>query len=218
MTIIASRATSVLLTFFIYTCYNQAYSLSTSSNVLQKSVIPSGSVVSRRDAASSIGIAAFIGTTATCIATVPQSAHASSDVSSFVDGPRGLKYQITKEGEGSNPVRGQKVSMKYTLTVDGFKEDGGTQVDSNAGFLGMPFSVPVGVGNVVKGWDLTLIDMKKGEARKLVIPPELGYGSAGAGGKIKPNTTLYFEMEMTDMEKPPQLNDQQLEWLEKNPI
>jgi len=219
--------TTLLLTLFIYACNNQTHGLSTSLSAQQKSAASSSSNISRRDAASSIAAAAFIGTTTATVAatSAPQSAHATAaaaatqtDLSTFIDGPRGLKYKITKEGEGSTPVRGQKVSMKYTLTVDGFKEDGGTQVDSNAGFLGMPFSVPVGVGMVVKGWDLTLIDMKKGEARKLVIPPELGYGSAGAGGKIKPNTTLYFEMEMTDMDSPPQLSDKQLEWLENNPV
>ena len=140
------------------------------------------------------------------------------DLSSFQDGPRGLKFLVTKEGSGPTPIRAQKVSAIYTLTINGFPEDGGKKIDSNAGFLGQPFKVPVGVGMVVKGWDLTLIDMKVGEARRLVIPPDLGYGERGAGGRIPPNTTLYFDIEMVGMEDKPNYKPEQLEWLEKNPI
>lgn len=167
---------------------------------------------SRRDAFASLMIAPFV-------ACQVQEVEAAVDLSGFQDGPRGLKYLVTKEGEGEPPVRAQKVSAKYTLTVNGFAEDAGSEkIDSNTGFLGQPFSVPVGVGMVVKGWDLTLIDMKKGEARRLVIPPELGYGEKGAGGKIPPNTTLYFEMEVVDIGAPPQLKPEQEKWLEEHPI
>jgi len=58
------------------------------------------------------------------------------DLSSFQDGPRGLKFLVTKEGSGPTPIRAQKVSAIYTLTINGFPEDGGKKIDSNAGFLG----------------------------------------------------------------------------------
>ena len=158
----------------------------------------------------------FIGSTPKAYAV---ESTASTDLSTFQDGPRGLKYLVTKKGDGPTPVRGQKVSTKYTLTINGFPgEQGSKQIDSNTGFLGQPFSVPVGVGMVVKGWDLILIEMQKGEARRIVIPPELGYGVKGAGSRIPPNTTLYFDIEIIDMSDPPQLKEEQIKWLEENPI
>ena len=141
-----------------------------------------------------------------------------SDLSSFSEGPRGIKYKIIQQGEGDPPVRAQQIKAKYTLWTGGFGEDGGKQVDSNTGFLGRPLAVIVGVGRVIKGWDLTLLEMKPGEIRRIVVPPELGYGDRGAGGSIPGGATLYFEMEITDVDPMIQLNDQQKKWLEENPL
>lgn len=142
----------------------------------------------------------------------------AEDLSTFQDGPRGIRYKILKEGQGDPPFRAQQIKAKYTLWTGGFGEDGGKQVDSNTGFLGRPLSVIVGVGRVIKGWDLTLLDMKPGEIRRIVVPSELGYGDRGAGGAIPPKATLYFEMEITDVDPMVQLNDQQKKWLEDNPF
>lgn len=59
----------------------------------------------------------------------------------------------------------------------------------------------MGAGQVIKGWDQGLLGMCEGEKRRLVIPPELGYGSAGAGEKIPPDSTLIFETELIKIER-----------------
>jgi peptidylprolyl isomerase len=141
-----------------------------------------------------------------------------SDLSAFQEGTRGIKYLILKEGEGDKPVRAQKVYTKYTLWTGGFGKDGGKKVDSNTGALGRPFSAIVGVGQVIKGWDLTLLDMKLGEVRRIVVPSDLGYGDKGAGGAIPPKATLYFEVEITGIDEMTEFNDTQRKWLEDNPL
>lgn len=108
----------------------------------------------------------------------------------------GLQYKELKIGKGNYPQKGDKVVVHYT----GKLEDG-TVFDSSLD-RNVPFEFPLGQGRVIKGWDEGLATMKIGGKRTLIIPPDLGYGSRGAGDRIPPNSSLIFEVELLDIKKP----------------
>ena len=100
-----------------------------------------------------------------------------------------LKIEILEQGTGEGAKNGDIVSVHYTGTL----EDG-TKFDSSLD-RGTPFSFKLGVGQVIKGWDLGVLGMKPGEKRKLTFPPEFGYGPNGIPGAIPKNAVLVFEVE-----------------------
>ena len=102
----------------------------------------------------------------------------------------GLQYVVIEEGDGASPQAGQRVFVHYVGTL----EDG-TKFDSSRD-RGRPFDFTIGQGQVIKGWDEGVGMMKVGDRRKLIIPPDLGYGARGAGGVIPPNATLIFDVEL----------------------
>jgi len=105
-----------------------------------------------------------------------------------------LKTQVLREGAG-DPVRsGQLVQVHYT----GWLSDS-TQFDSSRE-RGEPLEFPLGMGQVIQGWDRAIVGMKVGEVRRMEIPPELGYGDK-AVGPIPAGSTLIFEVELMGAQK-----------------
>lgn len=107
-----------------------------------------------------------------------------------------LEMETLTEGNGEIAEVGKRVSVHY----EGRLEDG-TVFDGSRP-RGQAFSFTIGAGQVIQGWEQGVAGMKVGETRKLTIPPELGYGEAGAGGVIPPNATLVFEIELLDVTTP----------------
>ncbi|HEX5549039.1 MAG TPA: FKBP-type peptidyl-prolyl cis-trans isomerase, partial [Ktedonobacterales bacterium] len=93
-------------------------------------------------------------------------------------------------GSGAEARAGQNVSVHYTgwLTT-------GQKFDSSRD-RGQPFAFPLGGGRVIQGWDQGVAGMRVGGQRRLIIPPNMGYGASGAGGVIPPNATLIFDVEL----------------------
>jgi peptidylprolyl isomerase len=106
----------------------------------------------------------------------------------------GLKYLILQKGDGEKPKKGDRVSVHYT----GYLTDG-TKFDSSVDRK-KPFEFPLGMGQVIKGWDEGVSLLNIGDKAKLIIPPELAYGPRGAGGVIPPNAILIFEIELLGVE------------------
>ena len=109
------------------------------------------------------------------------------------------------------------MKAKYTLYLNGFPDDTPNSKKVDSSKLA-PFGFVAGVSQVIKGWDLTVLDMKKGEARRIIVPSSLGYGDRGAGGAIPGGATLYFDIELVDIGEMSKLGPEQLKWLEDNPL
>ncbi|WZN61417.1 FKBP-type peptidyl-prolyl cis-trans isomerase [Chloropicon roscoffensis] len=108
----------------------------------------------------------------------------------------GLQYCDISVGDGKEPVKGQKIEAHYIG-----KLTNGKKFDASYD-RGRPLPFNVGAGQVIKGWDLGILGaddippMKVGGKRRLLIPPQLGYGDRGAGGVIPGGATLDFEVEL----------------------
>ena len=104
---------------------------------------------------------------------------------------QGMQVEVLKQGSGVEAKSGDTVTVNYTGTLTD-----GTKFDSSLNPGRTPFQFTLGQNNVIQGWELGVVGMKLGEERKLTIPPELAYGSQGAGGVIPPNATLIFEIDL----------------------
>jgi FKBP-type peptidyl-prolyl cis-trans isomerase len=115
------------------------------------------------------------------------------NLSQMTETPSGLYYQDLVVGTGDAAVTGSTVTVHYT----GWLHDG-TKIDSSLD-RGTPFTFPLGAGTVIAGWDLGVAGMKEGGKRKLVIPPNLGYGR-NRYYDIPGNSTLVFDIELLVVE------------------
>jgi FKBP-type peptidyl-prolyl cis-trans isomerase len=101
-----------------------------------------------------------------------------------------LKVEDLQVGNGPEVKSGDQISINYLGTLTN-----GTKFDSSYD-RGQPFTTQIGVGQVIEGWDKGVVGMKVGGKRRLIIPPQMGYGERGAGNVIPPNATLIFEVEL----------------------
>jgi peptidylprolyl isomerase len=130
-----------------------------------------------------------VSVTATASTTPTPSTSPAAAGGNVITTPSGLKYVEVKIGTGATAAAGQQVSVHYTGTLES-----GQKFDSSLD-RGTPFQFNLGGGQVIKGWDEGIAGMKIGGKRKLIIPPNLGYGARGVG-PIPPNATLLFDVEL----------------------
>jgi FKBP-type peptidyl-prolyl cis-trans isomerase FkpA len=115
------------------------------------------------------------------------------DTAAMTKTPSGLRYQDVALGTGTPATAGKTVSVHYTGWLPN-----GEKFDSSRD-RNQPFGFTLGAGQVIAGWDEGVAGMKVGGRRKLVIPPDLGYGTAGAPPDIPPGATLVFDVELLDV-------------------
>jgi peptidylprolyl isomerase len=116
------------------------------------------------------------------------------DTTKITYAPGGLGSIELQAGTGELPRMGQRVTVHYVGRIAAT----GKQFDSSRD-RGEPFTFTLGAGEVIRGWDLGVAGMLKGERRILIVPPALGYGNAGAGPDIPPGATLVFDVEVIDI-------------------
>jgi len=112
--------------------------------------------------------------------------------------PSGLQMEDLMPGTGNPATFGRDVLVHYSGWLSGSDGQPGAKFDSSHDRRD-PFGFALGQGNVIAGWDEGVVGMRVGGKRRLVIPPDLGYGEFGAGGVIPPNATLIFDIELLDV-------------------
>jgi peptidylprolyl isomerase len=105
--------------------------------------------------------------------------------------PAELVIEDVEVGDGEEAKTGHNVEVHYAGNAWSTRQQFDASWDR-----GETFTFRLGAGQVIGGWDQGVVGMKIGGRRRLVIPPELGYGSRGAGGVIKPNETLVFVVDL----------------------
>jgi peptidylprolyl isomerase len=109
--------------------------------------------------------------------------------------PADLVVEDITIGDGDEAKPGHRVTVHYV----GVAHSSGAEFDASYN-RGEPFEFGLGAGQVIAGWDRGVAGMRVGGRRKLVIPPDLGYGQRGAGGAIKPGETLIFVVDLLGLQ------------------
>ena len=105
----------------------------------------------------------------------------------------GLRYKITDKGNGNSAVIGKNVKVHYKgQLIDGTVFDSSFKRNE-------PIEFTLGIGQVIKGWDEGLALLSEGDKARFIIPSDLAYGEAGAGGVIPPNANLIFDVELVSV-------------------
>lgn len=102
----------------------------------------------------------------------------------------GLRYKISQEGDGKTIQSGDQVAVHYR----GMLTDG--QIFDDSEQRGQPITFKVGEGRIIPGWEEGIQLLKRGAHARLIIPPQLAYGSQGAGGVIPPDAWLVFDLKV----------------------
>ncbi len=125
-----------------------------------------------------------------------------------------VRREVIKEGTGAQAKAGQKAVVHYTGSLLSGKGQSSppplpqsspltffspSQVFDSSRTHGKPFEFRLGAGEVIKGWDIGVAQMKVGETCRLIIPAAQGYGARGAGSVIPPNSVLIFEVELIEL-------------------
>lgn len=117
-------------------------------------------------------------------------------IDQFQKATTGLESYIVTPSEGAKPFAGETVEVHYSGYVfDPKTNTVGKKFDSSVD-RGQTFEFVLGGNMVIKGWELALAQMHKGETRIIILPPHLGYGARGAGNAIPGNATILFEVEL----------------------
>ena len=105
----------------------------------------------------------------------------------------GLRYKITEKGNGNSAVVGKNIKVHYKgQLIDGTVFDSSFKRNE-------PIEFTLGIGQVIKGWDEGLALLSVGDKARFIIPSDLAYGEAGAGGVIPPNANLIFDVELVSV-------------------
>lgn len=107
--------------------------------------------------------------------------------------PSGLRYRDLQLGEGAEAAKGKTVEIHYSGRLEDNTQFDASQDPSH------PFTFRIGIDDVIQGWHQGITGMKVGGRRRLVVPPELGYGKQGMGRIVPPNATLIFEVELVNV-------------------